>query len=103
MRGISAGRVEGECDMNPTDSPIPAKQTISNRFACEIDFIAILLFIGIVVFAGAMVLVDQVFKDDPQIFQVFAGLVTAFSGGFFTRIKSSPTPAQPQDKVKEGN
>ena len=84
--------------LTQTSSPTPPTPM------CErVDYVTVMLFLGIVFFAGAMVLVDQVFKDDGQIFQVFAGLVTAFSGGFFTRIKSSPTPAQPQDKVKEGN
>jgi hypothetical protein len=69
----------------PPDPPCPEK----------VDYITVLLFLGIVIFAIFTVGVDYFFKTDGQIFQVMAGVLTAFTGGFFTRIKSTPSDPKP--------
>jgi hypothetical protein len=54
-----------------------------------IDHVLYLLFAGMVIFAIAVFLVEKFFPMDGQIFQVMAGLLTGFSGAFFTRIKGN--------------
>lgn len=52
-----------------------------------IDRILYLLFGGMVLFAVLLIFVNYQFKEDGQSFQVFAGLLTGFSGAFFAKIK----------------
>lgn len=46
-----------------------------------------LLFVGIFLLLGILIGVEVAWKDDGQMFQVIAGLLSAFSGAFFMRIK----------------
>ncbi len=62
----------------PASAPEPAHE--------KIEPILKLLFIGMVVFLGALFACEILFKDDGQIFQVVAGLLAGFSGAFFGRI-----------------
>ena len=66
--------------------------------------VVLLLFVGILVFTGALFLSERFFGSDGQMFQVVAGLLTGFSGAFFMRVKpregnsnSSHAPTSPQD------
>lgn len=54
----------------------------------KVEPIVYLLFIGMALFAVALVLVKLLFPQDGQMFQVFAGLLSGFSGAFFMRIRS---------------
>lgn len=52
------------------------------------DRVLYLLFAGMVIFAGLLIYIEHYFKDDGQLFQVISGLLTAFSGSFFTRLQT---------------
>lgn len=59
-----------------------------NPSQCEaLDRVLILLFIGIVFFTGVLFAAELWFKDDSQLFQVVAGVLTGFTGAFFGRMK----------------
>lgn len=61
---------------------------------CSVEPILYLLFLGIVIFAVMLFAADFVFKDDGQVFQVIAGLLTAFSGAFFMRVNNTSGQAK---------
>lgn len=61
----------------------------------RVDFVLILLFAGMFLFTILLLIVEKIFPMDGQIFQIMAGLVTAFSGAFFGRILPS-TPRTPR-------
>ena len=62
----------------------------------KVDYVLFLLFAGMLMFAGLLFVCDVWFKDDAQLFQVIAGLLTGFSGSFFTRLKpKEPTVIPP--------
>lgn len=65
----------------------------------KIDPVLWLLFLGMVLAAGTLIFVEHFFKDDGQVFQVFAGLLASFSGAFFLRVKPRE-PSQPSDKIE---
>lgn len=46
-----------------------------------------LLFYGMIFFAGVLIGVEYFFKEDGQMFQVIAGILTGFTGAFFGRMK----------------
>lgn len=46
-------------------------------------------------FAATLFAAEKYFKDDSQLFQVIAQLLTGFSASFLTRIKSAPGPVGP--------
>ncbi len=58
-----------------------------------------LLFIGICVCIFALFVDAKFFPNDGQMFQVVAGLMTAFSGAFFMRV--NPKDSRPQ--IPEGS
>jgi hypothetical protein len=53
----------------------------------RLDHVVVLLFVGMLVFTAILMYEAQARPNDGQTFQVIAGLLTAFSGSFFTRIK----------------
>ena len=55
----------------------------------KVDKILYLLFAGIVIFSILLIFVEKFFMSDGQMFQVMAGVLTAFSGAFFGRINPS--------------
>lgn len=57
----------------------------------KLEPVVLLLFVGVLVFAGLLLLSDRLFHDDAQIFQVLAGVESGFAGALFARIK----PAEP--------
>lgn len=57
----------------------------SNKF----DRTLLLLFFGIVLFTLILFASEIWFMSDSQMFQVIAGVLTAFTGAFFGRIKPS--------------
>jgi hypothetical protein len=72
----------------------------------KIDPVLILLFLGMWLATATLIGVDILFKSEGQIFQVLSGLVTAFAGAFFARMKpdtkadhpnENPTPVPPPD------
>lgn len=63
-----------------------------NKLGLQSDII--MLFVGIFTAAGLMLYCEHFFKDDGQVFQVMAGLVTGFSGALFTKLKGD-TPKPP--------
>jgi hypothetical protein len=88
--------------MNPLDPnstpapPVLANGTASKKPAAPTtdaaDYVTVLLFAGMLIFTILLIIVEKFFHDDGQIFQVMAGLVTGFSGAFFTRIKGASPP-----------
>lgn len=81
----------------------------------KIDKTLMLLFIGTLVFTAILLIVDYVFKDDAQLFQVIAGITTGFAAAFLARMKPQgdapdrsntqnllvmPPPAAPTDDKK---
>ena len=51
----------------------------------------LLLILGAMVFFTLVLVASEVFfKDDSQLFQVIAGLLTALTGAFLGRVKPSP-------------
>lgn len=65
----------------------------------KIDRVLLLLLAGTMFFTGALFAGRIWFKDDQALFSVLAGLVTAFSASFFTRLKPKDTPPSlPIDK-----
>ena len=64
----------------------------------RIDPVLLLLFLGMLVFTGLLLLISKWSPNDGQTFQVISGLLTAFSGAFFLRIKpktEDKTPPEP--------
>lgn len=62
-----------------------------------------LLFAGIFLLLGILIGVEVAWKDDGQMFQVIAGLLSAFSGAFFMRIKpkdDKPVTTAQNNEVK---
>ena len=53
----------------------------------KLDPVLLLLFAGMMLCAGMTLVVSLIVKGDQGLFTVFSGLLTAFSGSFFTRIK----------------
>ena len=53
-----------------------------------IEPIMYMLFGGMVFFTAILIGIEVWFKDDGQVFQVVAGLLTGFSGAFFGRLKT---------------
>ena len=63
----------------------------------KLEPVVLLLFIGMVIFAGLLFVSEKFFPMDGQIFQVIAGLLTGFSGAFFMRVKpKGDTPVVPE-------
>lgn len=52
-----------------------------------------------VMFAFALLVLwcEHHFKDDAQIFQVFASVIAGASGALFTKLKGAGSPAQPKE------
>lgn len=65
----------------------------------KVDPILWMLFAGMFMFAGVLIFIEYAFKDDGQLFQVFSGMLTAFSGAFFMRVKPKDPP-QPGDNIE---
>ena len=63
----------------------------SNQQTEKVDPVLYLLFIGMVFFTAVLIGVEYFFKDDGQVFQVVAGILTGFAGSFFTKLKTSPS------------
>lgn len=61
----------------------------------RIDPILIMLFVGIWMSLGALILVADHFPNNGQLFIITSGLVTASSTGFFLRV--NPKSMQQQD------
>jgi len=60
-----------------------------------------LLFAVMVLFALIVLWCEHHFKDDAQIFQVFAGVIAGASGALFTKLKGGPTaPPPPPEEPK---
>ena len=57
----------------------------------RLEPVVVLLFIGMLVFTGILLYVQKFFPNDGQTFQVIAGLLSAFSGAFFMRVKPRGT------------
>lgn len=54
-----------------------------------IERLMYLLFAGILIMLGILIWIEYRFPNDGNLFQVIAGLLTAFSGAFFGRMPSS--------------
>lgn len=54
----------------------------------------ILLFVGLMFFAGVLLITEFFFKDDAQIFQVIAGILTGFASALFALL-TKKEPGQP--------
>ena len=73
-----------------------------------VDPVVWLLFAGIVFSTGALIAVCLMFKDDGQVFQVIAAMLTGFSTALFSRTRSAaarpgqgpPEPTTPADVTK---
>ena len=55
------------------------------------DRITLLLLGATVFFAILLVVVDKLFPNEGQVFQVLANLTSGFAGAFFTRIQPATT------------
>jgi hypothetical protein len=53
----------------------------------RIEPVVLLLFTGMLVFTVVVMACEKFYPMDGQLFQVFAGLLTGFSGAFFMRVK----------------
>lgn len=60
----------------------------------RIDPVLLLLMFGLIFFTGILIFVEHFFPSDGQVFQVVSGVLTAFSGAFFMRVK----PQTPQEE-----
>ena len=72
----------------------------------KIEPILYLLSALIVLFTSVLIGVEWAFKDDAQVFQVVASILSGLAGAFMARIKpanqnSAPLPAQPS--APDGN
>lgn len=81
-----------------TPSPAPVMEPV--------EPIIKLLSVGIAFFAVCLFLSEVFFKDDSQLFQVFAQLLSGFGGAFLMRVtgkKNGPVAgnAQPPAAVEE--
>lgn len=65
----------------------------------KLDPIDRLLFIGMMVFSVIIFVCNVMFPMDGQIFQVYSGVLGAFSGAFFARLKDSKSNAHPENKT----
>lgn len=63
----------------------------------KIDPIILLLLFGMLIFSVLLIYCEHMFKDDAQIFQVFASLVTGFGAALWTRIKPGDDKSKSQD------
>lgn len=52
-----------------------------------VEPVVYLLFVGIVFFTLILFAAEHFFNNDSQLFQVIAGVLTGFAGGFLARIK----------------
>ncbi len=57
-----------------------------------LDPVLNLLFFGMLLFTGMLLIVEWRFKDDGQIFQTIAGVLTGLTGAFLARINPKDTP-----------
>jgi hypothetical protein len=83
---------------DPTSSPttMTSSTTIHTPSGHEkVEPVVLLLFLGMVIFAGLLFVSEKFFPSDGQFFQVIAGLLTGFSGAFFMRVK----PRESADKI----
>ena len=55
------------------------------------DPVLMLLFVGMIIFTGALIWVEKAFPNDGQVFQVIASIVAGFTGSFFTRMNPKPS------------
>lgn len=62
----------------------------------KIEPIMLLLAALVLIFTGVLIGAEWAFKDDAQIFQVVASILTGLSGAFMGRIKPA-RQVQPQD------
>lgn len=69
----------------------------------KLDPIDKLLFIGMMVFSVIIFVCNVLFPMDGQIFQVYSGVLGAFSGAFFARLKDSKANIPPGDKASESS
>jgi uncharacterized membrane protein YjjB (DUF3815 family) len=74
------------------DNPAPVTPPPVSMLV-KLDKITLLLFWGTIGFALFLVLVDKLFPNDGQVFQVLASLTAGFSGAFFGRISPHPSTA----------
>ena len=64
----------------------------------RVEPVVLLLFVGMLFFTGVLLFTAWIWPSDGQVFQVIAGILTAFSGAFFMRIKPrSLDPQQPTE------
>lgn len=63
----------------------------------QTDPITVLLFYGIWLAVLVLIAGEVFFKDDSQLFQVVAGLLTGFLGAFLGRVKPEAPPEKPKD------
>lgn len=80
-----------------TASPNSATVTTTQRE--NVDFILILLLLGMMFAIGMIVLVKYIWPADQVMFTVMSGLATSFSGSFFTRIQNSKPIVQVSTKA----
>ena len=77
--GVNAVDTLGSARPNPFARALAAMK--------RIDPILWLLLGGIIWASLMLILCDEIFNSDGEVFQVFAALVAGFSGSFFTRLK----------------
>ena len=71
----------------------PSSTTASiNPTTGKVDRITAMLWLSVMIFAGVLVVVDKLFPNEGQVFQVIAGLATGFMGALLNRI-TPPHPA----------
>lgn len=66
----------------------------------RIDPVLLLLVYGMIFFTIVLIGVEHFFPNDGQVFQVISGLITAFSGAFFLRVKPQ-TPQEEKDPASK--
>ncbi len=59
----------------------------------DADPVTMLLYYGIWASVAALIFAEFFFKDDPQLFQVVASVLTGFLGAFLGRVKPEGPPA----------
>lgn len=73
----------------------PAPSTTATISATgKVDRITTYLWLSVLIFASGLVLVDKLFPNEGQVFQVIAGLATGFMGALLNRI-TPPHPSTP--------
>lgn len=70
-----------------TPAPPPPPAPADHKCSCRIEPILYLLFAGMIIFTGLLILVNWLWPQDGQMFQAIFGLSSGFGGAFLLRVK----------------